>query len=122
MKKTLTVLLAVGSLLGAAACSAPKMTSAETCARVQSITTSPASGTDKIGMTRLANQIRPIEATASAELQAPLQSIVDYLDEAAKKDPDATKLADLQSKYTSAGQAFAQACSTPSGAPSSAPQ
>jgi len=117
MKKTLTVLLAAGTLLGAAACSAPKMTSAETCARVQSITASPSSGTDKLGMTRLANQIRPIEAASSAELQAPLQSIVDYLDEAAKKDPDATKLADLKNKYASAGQAFAQACSAPSSAP-----
>ncbi|MET3809051.1 hypothetical protein [Arthrobacter sp. UYEF3] len=111
MKKTLTVLIAAGTLLGAAACSAPKMTSQETCARIQTITASPTSGSDKFGMTRLANQIRPIEASASADLQAPLQSIVEYLDESAKKDPDQAKLADLKAKYTSAGQVFSQACS-----------
>jgi hypothetical protein len=110
MKKTLTVLIAAGTLLGAAACSPPKMTSEETCARIKTITASPTSGSDKFGMTRLANQIRPIEATASAELQAPLQSIVEFLDESAKKNPDSAKLEDLKAKYTSAGQAFSQAC------------
>ncbi|MDQ0755878.1 hypothetical protein [Arthrobacter sp. B3I4] len=110
MKKTLTVLLAAGTLLGAAACSAPKMTSEETCARIKTITASPTSGSDKFGMTRLANQIRPIQATASDELQDPLRSIVDYLDEAAKKDPDSAKLEDLKAKYTAAGQTFSQTC------------
>ncbi|QDW30191.1 hypothetical protein FFF93_010775 [Arthrobacter sp. KBS0702] len=110
MKKILTVLIAAGTLLGAAACSAPKMTSEETCARIKTITASPTSSSDKFGMTRLANQIRPIEANASEELQAPLQSIVDYLDESAKKDPDSAKLEDLKAKYTSAGQTFSQAC------------
>ncbi|WP_400158777.1 hypothetical protein [Arthrobacter sp. BPSS-3] len=110
MKKTLTVLLAAGTILGAAACSAPKMTTAETCDRIKTITSSPSSSSDKFGMTRLANQIRPIQATASEELQAPLQSIVDYLDEAAKKDPDQGKLDELKGKYTSAGQTFSQAC------------
>ncbi|MEQ4518033.1 hypothetical protein ABLI39_01540 [Pseudarthrobacter sp. B907] len=110
MKKILTVLIAAGTLLGAAACSAPKMTSEETCARIKTITASPTSSSDKFGMTRLANQIRPIEATASEELQAPLQSIVDYLDESAKKDPDSAKLEELKAKYTSAGQTFSQAC------------
>ncbi|MCX6498206.1 MAG: hypothetical protein NTU93_05315 [Arthrobacter sp.] len=113
MKKTLTVLLAAGTLLGAAACSAPKMTTEETCARIKTITSSPTSSSDKFGMTRLANQIRPIEATASAELQGPLQSIVEYLDESAKKDPDQAKVDDLKAKYTSAGQAFSQACPAP---------
>jgi hypothetical protein len=110
MKKTLTVLIAAGTLLGAAACSAPKMTSEETCARIKTITSSPTSSSDKFGMTRLANQIRPIEATASEELQAPLQSILDYLDESAKKNPDSAKLEELKAKYTSAGQVFSQTC------------
>ena len=110
MKKTLTVLIAAGTLLGAAACSAPKMTSEETCARIKTITASPTSGSDKFGMTRLANQIRPIEATASEELQAPLQSILEYLDESAKKDPDAAKLDELKAKYTAAGQSLSQTC------------
>ena len=110
MKKTLTVLIAAGTLLGAAACSAPQMTNAETCSRVKAITTSPTSNSDKFGMTRLANQIRPIEANASDELQAPLQSIVDYLDESAKKDPDQGKLEELKAQYTAAGQKLSQTC------------
>jgi hypothetical protein len=110
MKKTLTVLIAAGTLLGAAACSAPKMTSEETCARIKTITSSPTSSSDKFGMTRLANQIRPIEAKASEELQAPLQSILDYLDEAAKKDTDSAKLEELKAEYTAAGQKFSQTC------------
>jgi hypothetical protein len=110
MKKTLTVLIAAGTLLGAAACSAPKMTNEETCARIKTITASPTSGSDKFGMTRLANQIRPIEATASEELQAPLQSILDYLDESAKKNTDAAKLEELKAKYTAAGQSLSQTC------------
>ncbi|NUU32113.1 hypothetical protein [Arthrobacter sp. C9C5] len=110
MKKTLTVLIAAGTLLGAAACSAPKMTSEETCSRVKAITSSPTSSSDKFGMTRLANQIRPIEATASEELQAPLQSILDYLDESAKKEPDTAKLEELKAQYTAAGQKLSQTC------------
>jgi hypothetical protein len=111
MKKTLTVLIAAGTLLGAAACTAtPQMTSEETCARIKTITSSPTSSSDKFGMTRLANQIRPIEAKASEELQAPLQSILDYLDEAAKKDSDSAKLEELKAEYTAAGQKFSQTC------------
>ena len=111
MKKTLTVLIAAGALLGAAGCSStPQLTNEETCARIKTITASPTSGSDKFGMTRLANQIRPIEATASEELQAPLQSILDYLDESAKKDSDAAKLDELKAKYTAAGQSLSQTC------------
>ncbi|KRE80056.1 hypothetical protein [Arthrobacter sp. Soil763] len=110
MKKTLSVLIAAGTLLGAAACSAPQMTSEETCSRVKAITTSPTSNADKFGMTRLANQIRPIQATASEELQDPLQSIVDYLDESAKKEPDTAKLDELKAGYTAAGQKLSQTC------------
>ncbi|HET6242062.1 MAG TPA: hypothetical protein VFD99_08765 [Arthrobacter sp.] len=109
MKKTLTVLIAAGALLGAAACSAPSLSNEETCARIQNVS-APKSGTDKTGMIRLANQIRPIEATASDELKAPLQSIVNYLDESTKEHRDDAKLQGLQAEYTSAFQALNQVC------------
>jgi hypothetical protein len=110
MKKTLTVLIAAGALLGAAGCSAPTMSNEETCARIQTVGSGPTSATDKAGMTRLANRLRPIEATASDELRAPLQSFIDYLDESAKGAPDAGKLQDMQAKYTAAGQTLSTVC------------
>jgi hypothetical protein len=111
MKKTLTVLIAAGALLGAAGCSAAQPeTSEETCARIQSVGAGPSSNADKPGMIRLANRLRPIEATASDELTDPLHSIIEFLDESAKPTPDSAKLAGLQSEYTAAGQSLSQVC------------
>lgn len=110
MKKTLTVLIAAGALLGAAGCSAPTMSKEDTCARIQTVGAGPTSTSDKAGMIRLANRLRPIEATSSDELRAPLQSIIDFLDESAKANPDSGKLQDLEAKYTSAGQTFSTVC------------
>lgn len=111
MKKTLTVLIAAGALLGVAGCStAPQDTTAETCARVQSVGAGPTSNEDKAGMIRLANRLRPIEATASGELQAPLHTIIEFLDESAKETPDTTRLQELQGSYTAAGQTLTELC------------
>ena len=111
MKKTLTVLIAAGALLGAAGCStAPQDTTAETCARVQGVGAGPTSNEDKAGMVRLANRLRPIEASASGELQAPLHSIIEFLDESAKETPDTTKLQEMQGSYTAAGQSLTELC------------
>ncbi|MEO5993291.1 MAG: hypothetical protein ABIP92_07080 [Arthrobacter sp.] len=110
MKKTLTDLIAAGALLGAAGCSAPQDTTQESCARVQSVGAGPTSAEDKAGMIRLANRLRPIEATAGGEIKAPLQSIVEYLDETAKENPDSAKLKDMQAGYTAAGQTLGGLC------------
>ena len=111
MKKTLTVLIVAGALLGAAGCSAaPQDTTAETCARVQTVGAGPTSNEDKAGMIRLANRLRPIEAAASAELQAPLLSIIEFLDESAKETPDSAKLQEMQGSYTAAGQTLSGLC------------
>ncbi|MET3949810.1 hypothetical protein [Arthrobacter sp. UYEF36] len=111
MKKTLTVLIAAGALLGAAGCSAtPQDTTEETCARVQTVGAGPTSNEDKAGMIRLGNRLRPIEATASEELQAPLHSIIEFLDESAKENPDSAKLQEMQASYTAAGQSLSELC------------
>ena len=110
MKKTLTVLIAAGALLGAAGCSAPQDTPAETCARVQTVGAGPTSSEDKAGMIRLGNRLRPIEANASEELRAPLHSIIEFLDESAKETPDSARLQELQGSYTAAGQTLSQLC------------
>lgn len=111
MKKTLTVLIAAGALLGAAGCSAaPQDTTEETCARIQTVGAGPTSNEDKAGMIRLGNRLRPIEATASGELQAPLHSIIEFLDESAKENPDSAKLQEMQASYTAAGQTLSELC------------
>jgi hypothetical protein len=110
MKKTLTVLLAAGALLGAAGCSAPQDTTEESCARIQSVGAGPTSAADKAGMIRLANRLRPIEATASKDLQAPLHSIIEFLDASAQESPDTAKLEELQGSYTAAGQNLSELC------------
>ncbi|MGP4033901.1 hypothetical protein [Pseudarthrobacter sp. 1C304] len=110
MKKTLTVLIAAGALLGAAGCSAPQDTTEESCARIQTVGAGPTSSADKAGMIRLANRLRPIEATASSELQAPLHSIIEYLDASAQENPDTAKLEELQGAYTAAGQKLGELC------------
>lgn len=111
MKKTLTLLIAAGALLGAAGCMAPAtLSTEETCARIQGVGAGPTSNADKTGMTRLANKLRPIEATAAEELKAPVQSIIEFLDESARPEPDSGKLAELQAGYTSAGQSLNELC------------
>ncbi|MHA7222739.1 hypothetical protein ACX80S_10530 [Arthrobacter sp. RHLT1-20] len=111
MKKTLTVLIVAGALLGAAGCSAaPQLSNEETCTRIQGVGAGPTSNADKAGMIRLANRLRPIEVTSSDELKAPLRSIIEFLDESAKSDPDSAKLEELQPKYTAAGQTLGTAC------------
>lgn len=110
MKKTLTVLIAAGALLGAAGCSAPQDTTAESCARIQSVGAGPTSAADKAGMIRLANRLRPIEATASKELQTPLHSIIEFLDASAQENPDNAKLEELHGSYTEAGQKLSELC------------
>ncbi|WP_427130606.1 hypothetical protein [Pseudarthrobacter sp. S9] len=110
MKKILTVLIAAGALLSAAGCSAPQMSNAETCARVKTVVSAPTASSDKAGMTRLANQIRPIKATSSDDLKGPLQAIIDFLDESARENPDSGKLQDLKAKYAEAGQTYTAIC------------
>ena len=111
MKKTLTVLIVAGALLGAAGCSpAPQETTAETCARIQTVGAGPTSQEDKAGMVRLANRLRPIEAAAPEELQAPLLSIIEFLDESAKETPDSAKLEGMRGSYTAAGQTLTELC------------
>jgi hypothetical protein len=111
MKKTLTVLIAAGAVLGAAGCSAaPQDTTAETWSRILGVGAGPTSNEDKAGMIRLGNRLRPIEANASEELQAPLHSIIEFLDESAKETPDSAKLQEMQASYTAAGQSLTQLC------------
>ncbi len=110
MKKTLTVLIAAAALLGAAGCSAPQLSSEETCARINSVAAGQPASSDKYGTIRFANQIRPIAASASDELKGPLEDIIAYLDESTTDHPDADKLADLQSKYAAAGQTYTAVC------------
>ena len=111
MKKTLTVLIAAGALLGAAGCSsAPQDTIEESCARIQTVGAGPTSSADKAGMIRLGNRLRPIAATAPEELKAPLHSIIEFLDESAKETPDTAKLQELQGTYTAAGQTLSEVC------------
>jgi ABC-type glycerol-3-phosphate transport system substrate-binding protein len=111
MKKTLTVLIAAGALLGAAGCTAtPQLSNEETCARVKTVVSAQSATSDKAGMTRVANQLRPIEAVASGDLQAPLQTIIEYFDESAKPTPDTARLEEMKADYTAAGQAYGQVC------------
>lgn len=111
MKKTLTVLIAAGALLAAAGCSAsPQLTNEETCARVKTVVSAPSATSDKAGMNRVANQLRPIKAAASDDLRAPLQTIIEYFDESAKPNPDAARLETMNADYTTAGQTYGKIC------------
>lgn len=111
MKKLITAVLAAGLLLSASACSAPKLSTAETCDRVKTVVSNPAASTGKTGMIRLANQIRPIEAVSSDDLQPALQAILDYADESVKDSPDAEKLNGLKTEYEKAGSTYSKFCS-----------
>ena len=110
MKKLTTVLLAAGLLVSASACTAPKLSTKETCERLNLVVSS-AAGTGKASMNRIANAIRPIEAVASEELRPSLEAILEYTDEYAKESPDEQKLQDLTDGYQQAGAKFSQVCS-----------
>lgn len=112
MKKTLTVLIAAGALLGAAGCTAApqQLSNEETCARVKTVVSAQTATSDKAGMNRIANQLRPIAVVASEDLRAPLKTIIEYFDESAKPSPDSAKLEDMKAEYATAGQAYGQFC------------
>lgn len=111
MKKLTTALLTAGLLLSASACASPQLTTAETCDRIKIVVSNPTNSLGKTGMTRLANQIRPIEAVSSDELKPALRAILDYTDESVKDNPDAEKLTALKADYEQAGTAYTKFCS-----------
>ena len=110
MKKLTTALLAAGFVLSASACTSPQLTTEQTCDRIRTVVSNPANSVGKTGMTRLANQIRPIEAVSSDELQPALQAILEYTDESAKETPDEAKLTDLKAGYEQAGSTYSRFC------------
>ena len=110
MKKLTTALLAAGFVLSASACAAPQLTTAQTCDRIKTVVSNPSNSVGKTGMTRLANQIRPIEAVSSDELQPALQAILEYTDESAKEAPDEAKLTELKAGYEQAGSTYSKFC------------
>ncbi|WP_426300124.1 hypothetical protein [Arthrobacter sp. R-11] len=110
MKKLTTVLLAAGLLVSASACTAPKLTTKETCERLNLVVSSPG-GASKASMNRIANALRPLEAVASEELQPSLDALLKFADESAKQNPDEDKLAGLTEEYQKAGAKFSELCS-----------
>ncbi|MDJ0320169.1 hypothetical protein [Pseudarthrobacter sp. PS3-L1] len=111
MKKTATILFASTLVLGASACAATtQLSTAETCERVQVVLANPANSIGKTGMTQLANQLRPIHEAASDELKPALETIIEYTDAQAMEEPDADRLADMQSSYQDASAAFNASC------------
>ena len=60
-RTVLVSLTAAVACVGAAGCSgAQPESNAETCARIQSVGSGPTSNSEKAGMIRLANRLRPI--------------------------------------------------------------
>lgn len=111
MKKFTTALIAAGLVLSASACTTPtKLSTSETCERVQVVLSNPANNAGKTGLVRLANQIRPIEAVASDDLKPALGSLLKYADEASKEAPDEDKLAKMQSTNKETSDALANFC------------
>lgn len=113
MKKFATALIAAGLVLSASACTAPtKLSTKETCDRVQVVVSNPSNGggQTKTGLVRLANQLRPIEAVASDDLRPALGSLVEYADEASKENPDQDKMAQMQGNSQAANTALSTFC------------
>ncbi|MEV8149730.1 hypothetical protein AB0323_16315 [Arthrobacter sp. NPDC080031] len=111
MKKITTTLLAAGLLLSASACSASQqLSTADTCSRVKTVISNPTNTTDKTGTIRVANQLRPIEAVSSDELKPTLKTLVDYLDESSKDNPDTAKLNGMKNDYQNAGTNYSKYC------------
>ena len=111
MKKLTTALLTAGLLFSASACASPQLSTAETCDRIKTVVSNPTNSVGKTGMTRLANQIRPIEAVSSDDLKPALQAILDYTDESVKDNPDTEKLNALKADYEQAGSTYTKFCS-----------
>jgi hypothetical protein len=113
MKKFATALIAAGLVLSASACTAPtKLSTKETCERVQVVISNPSNGggQTKTGLVRLANQLRPIEAVASDDLKPALGSLLEYADEASKETPDQDKMAQMQADSQAANTALSNFC------------
>jgi hypothetical protein len=111
MKKITTTLLAAGLLLSTSACSASQqLSTADTCSRVKTVISNPTNTTDKTGTIRVANQLRPIEAVSSDELKPTLKTLVDYLDESSKDNPDTAKLNAMKNDYQNAGTNYSKYC------------
>ncbi|MFP3580588.1 MULTISPECIES: hypothetical protein [unclassified Arthrobacter] len=110
MKKLTTVLIAAGLLATASACSAPQLTTAETCDRVGVAVSSLSSNSGKTATARVANAVRPIESVASDEMKSVVTAIVDYSDEASKANPDENKMGTLSAAYQAAGTKYGQLC------------
>ena len=111
MKKIITTLLAAGLLLSASACSASQQLSTQdTCSRVKTVISNPTNTNDKTGTIRVANQLRPIETVSSDELKSNLKTLVEYLDESSKDNPDNAKLDAMKNEYQIAGANFGKYC------------
>ncbi|MBN9131259.1 MULTISPECIES: hypothetical protein [Paenarthrobacter] len=110
MKKLTTVLIAAGLLASASACSAPQLTTAQTCDRMAAAASGLTQESNKTATNRVANAIRPIQAVASDEMKPVVTSILDFLDEQAKSDPDEAKLGELTTAYQEAGTKYGELC------------
>lgn len=110
MKKLTTVLIAAGLLASASACSAPQLTTAQTCDRMTAAVSGLGQDTNKTSANRVANAIRPLEGVASDDMKPVVTSVLDYLDEQAKESPDEAKLGDLTKSFQEAGTKYGQLC------------
>lgn len=110
MKKLTTALIAAGLLVSASACSAPQLTTAQTCDRMAAAAAGLTQENNKTATTRVANAIRPIEGVASDEMKPVVTSILDFFDEQAKENPDEKKLGELTTAYQEAGSKYGQLC------------
>ncbi|MEV7607703.1 hypothetical protein AB0N65_19905 [Paenarthrobacter sp. NPDC089322] len=112
MKKLTTVLIAAGLLATASACSAPQLTTAETCDRVGVAVASLPNNASKTATIRVANAIRPIEDVASNEMKPVVTAILEYSDELVKDDDhrDEAKMGELSAAYQEAGTKYGELC------------
>lgn len=110
MKKLTTVLIAAGLLASASACSAPQLTTAETCDRVGVAVASLPSNASKTATTRVANAIRPLESVASDDMKPVVKAILEYSDELVKETPDENKMGELSAAYQEAGTKYGELC------------
>ncbi|MFJ4171867.1 hypothetical protein ACIPY3_20360 [Paenarthrobacter sp. NPDC089714] len=110
MKKLTTVLIAAGLLASASACSAPQLTTAQTCDRMAAAASGLTQSNNKTASNRVANAIRPIEGVASDDMKPVVTSILALLDEQAKENPDEEKLGKLTEDYQEAGTKYGQLC------------
>ncbi|SDW72003.1 hypothetical protein SAMN04487917_105230 [Arthrobacter sp. yr096] len=111
MKKLTTVLIAAGLIASASACSAQQqLTTAETCDRINVVVPSFPQGPGQTAANRAANAVRPIVNVASADMKPVVTSILAYLDELAKDEPqDAAEKEAHQAKLEEATAGFQEA-------------